>query len=113
MVRAWLKADNKPIGPCEKRYPQRSQSETVNTPTEDPVFMNLLRSDIAPDARTRCAACGSTAYRKVIARDTRGQLTPNGMYQCCGCPTQFKTLNEWRRVLRDSLPFLGGMATGL
>lgn len=73
------------------------------------MFMNLLRSDIAPDPRTRCKACGSTAYRKVIARDAQGRLTANGMYQCCGCPQQFKTLAEWRGVPGRGLPFLGAM----
>ena len=43
------------------------------------MFTNLLRSDIAPDPRTRCRACGSTAYRKVIARDAQGRLTASGL----------------------------------
>jgi hypothetical protein len=72
------------------------------------MFMHLLRSDIAPDPRSRCKECGSTAYRKVIARDAQGRLTPNGMYQCCGCPLQFKSLAEWRGV-PARVPFLGRM----
>jgi hypothetical protein len=75
------------------------------------MFTNLLRSDIAPDPRTRCRACGSTAYRKVIARDAQGRLTANGMYQCCGCPLQFKTLNEWRGLPGRSATFLGALPT--
>jgi len=74
------------------------------------MFMNLLRSDIAPDPRTRCRACGTTAYRKVIARDAQGRLTANGMYQCTGCPLQFKTLNEWRGSPGRSSTFLGGLS---
>jgi hypothetical protein len=77
------------------------------------MFTHLLRSDIAPDARSRCAACGSTAYRKVIARDAQGRLTANGMYQCCGCPLQFKALSEWRGQPRRNVPFLGGMPSPL
>jgi hypothetical protein len=74
------------------------------------MFMHLLRSDIAPDPRTRCRACGTTAYRKVIARDAQGRLTANGMYQCTGCPLQFKSLNEWRGTPGRGAAFRGGMA---
>ena len=81
------------------------------------MFTSLLRSNIAPDPRARCRVCGTTAYRKVIARDAAGRLTPNGLYQCTGCPLQFKTLSEWRgvpgRTLYGAAPLVGGDTRGL
>jgi len=36
------------------------------------------------------------SHTTAFAYDAQGRLTPNGMYQCCGCPVQFKSLAEWR-----------------
>jgi hypothetical protein len=104
--------EDKHVRPALRRtQPAAIATALHSVVTENTImFMNLLRSDIAPDPRTRCRACGTTAYRKVIARDAEGRLTANGMYQCTGCPLQFKTLNEWRGSPGRGSTFLGGLA---
>jgi hypothetical protein len=57
-----------------------------------------FKSDIAPNPRCSCRACGAVASRPVIARDAAGRLTASGLYQCTGCKLRFKDLSEWREV---------------
>ena len=59
-------------------------------------MVSLLKPSIAPDPRSRCQACGSTSYRRVIARDAGGRLTATGQYQCAGCSLTFSDLTAWR-----------------
>jgi len=62
---------------------------------------NLLKPDIAPDPRARCGACGAMSYRRMIARDAAGRLTPNGLYQCTGCSMTFSDPKAWHAVGRS------------
>jgi len=43
-----------------------------------------------------CRTCGATNYRRVIARDERGDLKPTGLYQCSGCSVVFANPKAWR-----------------
>ncbi len=43
-----------------------------------------------------CRMCGATSYRRVLARDERGALRPNGLYQCSGCSVVFADPQAWR-----------------
>lgn len=40
--------------------------------------------------------CGSTCYRRVVARDERGALRATDMFQCSGCSLVFADLKAWR-----------------
>lgn len=50
----------------------------------------------AMEPLNKCRMCGSTAYRRVIARDDRGAMRASGMYQCTGCRLLFTQLSDWR-----------------
>lgn len=50
----------------------------------------------AMEPLNKCRMCGSTAYKRVIARDERGAMRASGVYQCTGCRLLFTQLNEWR-----------------
>lgn len=43
-----------------------------------------------------CRMCGATSYRRVLARDAEGKLSPNGLYQCSGCSVVFADPQAWR-----------------
>jgi hypothetical protein len=64
--------------------------ETRFASTHLPARRTLLR----PPAH-RCAACGSTCYRRVIARDSSGAMRATSLYQCAGCTFQFADPKAW------------------
>ena len=43
-----------------------------------------------------CRMCGSTNYRRVVARDAFGALRSTDLYQCSGCSVVFADPKAWR-----------------
>ena len=62
-------------------------------------------------ALNACRACGATNYRRVIARDDRGDLKPTGLYQCSGCSVVFANPKAWRDGGVDELDVRAGRVT--
>lgn len=47
--------------------------------------------------RYSCRNCNATSYRRIIARDERGEMRPSGMYACSGCSVVFADPEKWRK----------------
>ena len=49
--------------------------------------------------RYRCRLCGATSYRRVIARDSAGDLVATALYHCSGCSVTFTDPAAWRATV--------------
>jgi hypothetical protein len=43
-----------------------------------------------------CRMCGSTSYRRVLARDESGAIRATELYHCSGCSVVFADPKSWR-----------------
>jgi hypothetical protein len=71
-------------------------------PMESCIFVQPLNTMNAP--LHCCRMCGSTSYRRVLARDESGSMRATELYQCSGCSVVFADPKAWREGGADPLP---------